>query len=290
MKILVTGASGYLGSHIVRALLSENYEILILKRSFSDTERIKDLLHDLYAYDIDKCPIEMPFKEHHKIDAIIHTAICYGRKGEKITEIFKSNTVFPLCLLETAISYNTEIFINTDTSLPANLNPYSLSKAQIVEWGQYIAKEEKIKFVNIKLEHFYGPRDEHTKFTTYVIKNCLSNVLELKLTLGEQKRDFIHIDDVVSAYLILLKKATEQSEWFQEYKLGSGKAVTIREFVEIVHRLTRSRTKLIFGAIPYRKGELMYSEADISKLEALGWSPKISLEAGIQQVISMDKV
>jgi nucleoside-diphosphate-sugar epimerase len=129
----------------------------------------------------------------------------------------------------------------------------------------------------------YGAGDDESKFTTHVIKSCLANVAELKLTAGEQKRDFIYIDDVVSAYMRLLEKAKQQA--FQEYDLGSGKAIKIREFVETVHKVTQSRTHINFGALPYRENEIMQSEADTKLLKSLGWSCKVDLAEGIKAVV-----
>ncbi len=219
------------------------------------------------------------------MDAVIHTATCYGRNGEKASEIFQANLVLPLRLLEMAAQYNTDTFFNSDTILNKYLNEYALSKNYFLELGKLFSKSKKIRFVNIRLEHIYGPDDNVSKFTTHVIKSCLANVAELKLTLGEQKRDFVYIDDVVTAYEVLLEKAGSQAELFQEYAVGSGNAITIREFVETVHRITMSRSKLAFGALPYRPGEVMYSGANIEPLFNLGWSCKTSLERGLKLVI-----
>jgi nucleoside-diphosphate-sugar epimerase len=137
----------------------------------------------------------------------------------------------------------------------------------------------------MRLEHFYGPGDEASKFTTHVINSCLRNVPELKLTLGEQKRDFIYIDDVVSAYLIILEKLGQFPDLFNEFHVGSGAAVSIRDFVEKVHHITGSKTQLAFGSLPYRKGEVMSSHANVEPLEKLGWFCKINLEQGLNLVM-----
>jgi nucleoside-diphosphate-sugar epimerase len=141
----------------------------------------------------------------------------------------------------------------------------------------------------LKLEHFYGPGDDKSKFTTHVIQSCLSNVTELKLTPGEQLRDFIHIDDVVSAYILLLDKQEEIDDEFAEFELGSGTAITIKHFVETIHRLTTSTTHLNFGAVPYRAGEAMHSQADTNGLQALGWYCQYDLESGLIQVIDQER-
>ena len=129
----------------------------------------------------------------------------------------------------------------------------------------------------------YGPGDDESKFTTYIINSCINNVPVIKLTPGEQKRDFIFIDDVVSAYHILLKN--NEMNAFEEFELGTGEAISIREFVEEVHSITQSRSKLDFSAYPYRENEIMESKANTKKLKANGWEPAITQTEGLKRVI-----
>ena len=143
--------------------------------------------------------------------------------------------------------------------------------------------------MNIRLEHVYGPNDETSKFPSYIADSCLKNIPELKLTKGEQKRDLIYIDDVVSAYLILLEKLGEVDDFFIDIELGSGKSVSIRHFVEMIHQITESKTKLDFGAIPYREGEAMSSQANIARLTSLGWHCNYDLEAGLNKMIGIER-
>lgn len=283
--ILLTGATGFLGSHLARALVASGHRVLVLKRPSSNLERIASVLPALSMYDINGTDLSLPFKKHEKVDAVIHAATCNGRNGESTAEIFDANTAFPLRLLETAASFNTETFINSDTVLDKNTNAYALSKHHFLEWGKLSASAEKIRFVNVRLEHMYGPGDDVSKFTARVIKDCLANVTEIKLTPGNQKRDFIYIDDVVAAYIILLEHADRKTEYFQEFGLGSGVAVTIREFVETVHQLTGSTTRLIFGALPYRENEILNSGADIEALVRLGWRCRTTLANGIRKTV-----
>jgi nucleoside-diphosphate-sugar epimerase len=289
MKILLTGATGFLGSHLARALLNSGHQVIIFKRSFSNTHRVADILPQMSAYDLDRCELDLPFRDHGPIDAVIHTATCYGRKGEKITDVFEANTAFPLRLLETARANGTDIFLNTDTRLPKFLNGYALTKKQFAEWGKHYSGQGTLRFVNLEIEHFYGPGDDSCKFTTLVITNCIADSPELQLTKGEQKRDFVYVDDVVTAYLTVLDAAREGDEPFYHYEVGSGTVVTIREFVETVHRLTSSRTILKFGSIPYRENEVMETQADVSALRSLGWSSQVGLVEGLTKTIQVEK-
>lgn len=284
-RVLLTGATGFLGSHLAHKLLQAGHQLIILKRSFSNTQRLQDVLPQIASYNLDECDLETPFREFGQIDAVIHTATLYGRKNEYFTELFEANTVFPLCLLQAAIKFNVPTYVNTDTPLHKQLNFYALSKAQFREWGQNLAEMGKICFVNIKLEQMLGAGDDDSKFPAFVITKCLSSP-QVDLTIGKQKRDFIHIDDVLSAYELLLQNAPMLNSAYQEYELGIGKAISIRDFVELVKQLTNSSIKLNFGALPYREGEVMYSEANLAALEALGWAPKIELEEGLRQAIA----
>ncbi len=284
-RALITGITGFLGSHLAMALIAQGYEIIALKRKSSLLKRIEPILSKIKLYDLENLDFSVPFQAHGKIDAVIHTATCYGRNDETPWEIFEANTGFPLRLLDAASLAGVGQFINTDTILDKYLNLYSLSKNHLLDWGKFYSMRNKIKFVNMRLEHFYGPSDDDTKFTSYVINNCISNVASLKLTLGEQRRDFIYIDDVISAYLVVLKQADLLEQWFTEYDVGSGHSVSIREFVGMVHRITHSKINLEFGAIPYRDGEVMNSHANITALAALGWNCKYSLEKGLKLTV-----
>lgn len=287
--ILLTGATGFLGSHLAHTLVAHGHRVLILKRPSSDVKRIASILPYLTVYDIDGTDLSLPFIKHGKVDAVIHTATCNGKNGETVAEIFEANTAFPLRLLEAAVFYKSDVFINSGTVLYKYLNAYALSKNQFLEWGKQFSHEKKICFVNIRLEHMYGPGDDVSKLPTRIIKDCMANVPEINLTPGEQMRDFVYIEDVISGYEILLERAVSQAESFQEYSLGSGKAVSIREFIETIHRLSNSKTRLNFGALPYRENEIMNSEANTEKLENMGWRCRTSLLEGIEKTVRFEK-
>lgn len=294
VKILITGATGFLGSYLTKSLVGEGHKVIILKRSFSNTWRISDILPMVSIYDIDRCSLEQPFVDYEGIDVVIHTATNYDRNEDNFIEIFESNVSFPLKLLDIAASFQTTAFINTDSFInKGNLDyqyliKYALTKKQFLKWGKQFASAGKIRFVNVKLEHIYGPFDSDYKFTTYVIKSCLKNVPELKLTPGHQKRDFIYIEDVITAYSLLLQQGLQGLEFFKEYELGTGESLTVRHFVELVHRLTKSKTNLKFGTIPYRENEIMESKASNEELKKLGWVCKINLDEGIKRILKIE--
>jgi CDP-paratose synthetase len=288
-KILVTGGTGFLGSHLVCAMVQHGYAVSVLKRKASDMRRLATVSNRITTYDVEDRPLSRPFEDQSGFDAVIHAATCYGRKGETASKVFHTNTEFPLQLLEASVLMGTKLFLNTDTALPHTLNAYALSKKQFSDWGRHYAKEPGILFLNVVLEHMYGPGDDRSKFTTHVIRSCYQNVPELQLTAGEQQRDFIYISDVIAAFLLLLEKFDVGQNGFQQFTVGSGQPVSIRKFVNLSHSLTNSTTRLLFGALPYRPNEIMQSSADINAMRALGWIPKVSLQEGISRILEEEK-
>ena len=112
---------------------------------------------------------------------------------------------------------------------------------------------------------------------------------QVDLTFGHQKRDFIFIDDVVSAYLIMIKYALKNKFRYQSYEIGNSHPINIEEFIKTIKNLSGSKTKLNFGIIPYRKDEILYSCASIVELENLGWKPNYDIEQGIKKILEIYK-
>src|ERR1041384_4204168 len=113
-KVLLTGATGFLGSHLLVGLLTRGHSVVVLKRSSSSTARIADHLSRIRTHDVDRVPLEAAF-EHSPIDAVIHAATAYGRNGESAAQVDATNIAFGTELLETAAAAGVTTFVNTGT-------------------------------------------------------------------------------------------------------------------------------------------------------------------------------
>jgi CDP-paratose synthetase len=282
--VLVTGATGFLGSSLVKKFC-QSHKVVILKRTTSSLQKIVDVLHQLQIYDIDAIPLEEVFKRE-SIDVVIHTATCYGRGEESLLTMLEANLFFPLRLLESSIKNKVGTFINTDTALDQGLNEYALTKAQFLEWLK--RRQSSINVVNLRLEHFYGPDGDETKFITRIIRQLILGQ-EINLTLGEQKRDFFYIDDLVEAYLMLIDHLSARGCSFVQYELGSGTVISIKELLLRLKELVGSSSILNFGAISYRAREVMLSQADLTAISELGWRPRVALNEGLKKVIDYER-
>lgn len=293
MKILVTGANGFLGSHIIKYLVGLGYDVIGLKRSFSDTSRLMKVIGQFQIYDIDKISLKQIFQDN-PINVVIHAATNYGKANTNLSHIIAANVMLPLQTLETlgesglpATFINTDTFFNNPKFRDYNyLSTYSLSKKYFVELAEkYVIGTKATQFINVKIEHLYGPFDDSSKFVMNIMDKLINKESEIKLTPGNQQRDFIYIDDAVKAYACLIENRNKLGQ-ISSFELGTGEAVSIRQFVNLAKEITESNSNLNFGALDYRDNEILYSAADSAALHRLGWKNSVSLKEGIANLFN----
>lgn len=277
--VLITGINGFLGSSLAKALSTE-YIIIGLEYSLENLFRIANCNYKVYSAK-EGIPDEI-FREQ-KIDIIIHTATFYGRNNEDYTQMFNANLYSPFSLLDKAILNGCKLVVNTDTVLDRFVSTYALTKRQFQEW-LYLRKNE-IKVINMQLEHFYGPGASSSNFITAMINKLKNNEPQIDLTLGEQLRDFIYIDDVVSAYQTVLEKERLITDSYSSYTVCTNQLISIKDLIKMLKDLTQSSSVLNFGTVPYRENELMHSETDNADLVKLGWKQQFTIKVGLQKII-----
>jgi len=285
LKILLTGATGFLGSALALHWLDSGHEVALLLRATSKLDRLQGLEA---SFDIGPCTEDAEvdaFVKKVRPEVVVHAACSYGRQGETTLQLFDVNLRLGLVISQALQHFGQPAtFVNTGSALAPQVSPYALSKNQFSEWGRILSAQSdgRLKFINVLLQHMYGPGDDATKFTTYVLHTCHRNEPVLQLTAGEQARDFIYINDVVSAYDLLITQC-DKLHAMEDIEVGSGVAPTIR-----AHRLMESRTELRFGALPYRPNEAMHSIANVERIKQLGWHPAYNLNDGLKQTIEQE--
>ncbi len=179
-------------------------------------------------------------------------------------------------------------FINTDTILDKRVSHYSLSKKHFVDWLEHFSGG--MVCCNVSLEHFYGPFDDPSKFVMGIILDLLNGVEQIDLTAGEQRRDFIYIDDVVDAFMKIVEFSRLAAPALHRFEVGTNQQIAIKEFVLLAREITGNRsTRLNFGALSYRKHEVMESRVDTKALRELGWLPRVALSEGLARMIDVER-
>ena len=296
----MTGATGFLGSHLLEALLNEGYHVIAIKRSESDVSRIEHLLEKVSVYDIDETPLVEIFSKN-SIDYIAHLATLYRKfdNGQELEEMIESNVSFPALLLELAVKYGVQGFINTGTffeydcaTLPvdekAKIKPFNFyAKTKLAFETILSTYSDKLHINTLRLFSPYGEKDNE-KLIPYIIKKSILNEM-IELSDGFQKLDFIYAGDIVDAYLMSLRNMQKNYQTsYQVYNIGSGVAISVREVVSIIEQQLGRSIKKQWGAPS--KLDIPVAFADISlAMNDFGWRPKHSIHEGIEKTIQYYK-
>jgi nucleoside-diphosphate-sugar epimerase len=296
--ILLTGATGFLGSHLLEALVVKGYQVVILKRSTSNTWRIVDFLDQVVSYDIDQQSLEQVFRDQ-RIDTVIHLATLYRKYDnfKDVTDMVHTNVNFPVNLLEIGLSNGIKRFINTGTffeydctRLPVNegakIKPFNLyAKTKLAFESILQTYSDQIAINTFRLFSPYGEKDNN-KLIPFIIQKALAHE-KIELSDGLQKLDFLYVADIVDAYMRAIEEMQVQNrtEGYEVFNLGSGMALSIRDIVSIIEQQLGETLPKVWGAPSSKDMQLVV--ADIAKVSSsLGWEPAHTIHQGIANTIS----
>ena len=203
MKILLLGATGYLGGNIVNRLSDEGHYVICIVRPTSDCSRIDVSSGNVELVSNNLDQIELKLREHD-IDWVINGVCTYKPNASLYGDMLESNLIFPLSILNLAIKYHVKNYMTMGTGLPDDFNVYSFTKHEFAEFGRFLSEKDHINFLNLKLEMFYGGFYEPA---SRFMKSCHNHLLEnepLELTAGTQKRDLVRVEDVIEIISLLV--------------------------------------------------------------------------------------
>jgi CDP-paratose synthetase len=273
--IAVTGASGFLGKKIVK-LLKKNYRIIIF--STQKSKNTKKVIYKRYSLNEN---YEYIFKSN-KIEGIIHIATNYGRDNKNREKVYLANYKIPSKIFKAFIKSNIKFFINTDTfySIKDNvhLKNYILSKKKFF-LKIYKNKNKNKKIINLKLFHLVGRNDNKQKFIPSIIRALKTNKL-IQLNFPKNYIDFIHVDDVVNAYIKIVKNINLFKKINYNIDICTGKTYSILKLVKDLKISLDSKSKIICSRQLNKKKFFSKKENLIKKL----WKPEYSFKKIIKEL------
>ena len=286
--VLITGATGFLGSHVCQEFVRRGYKILAYRRSQSDCSRLSGIKDQVWWFDVAD-GYETPFAESRQIDSVVHLATNYGRGEDEVVAQVETNLIFPLTLLELCRRFGVAQFVNTGSFIVKGscdytyLQRYALTKIQLSQWAKTYAGE--LHVIDAILEHVYGENDNPDKFIPWLIRSLLSDVRHVDFTSGVQQRDFVYAGDVADAYATIVGASKSDDPGYTEVSIGSGQLTSIREMVLAMENVIQSGKELRFGQLPQRDNEILSSKCDNSMIELFGWSARTELSDGLEKTV-----
>lgn len=288
--VLLTGGTGFLGQHLVAKLVAHNFKVILLCRRGISSQALRSFGGAVIPFRYDGGNLSQCFAAHN-VDFVIHTATCYGREQDTYGDVVAANLMLPLQLIDLSIANHVKVFINTDTFFTSNLGldskrgSYIKTKKLFLELAKDAMRGSGICLVNMIIQQMYGPGDSDNKFVSLMLKTLLSNAPSIDLTPGEQKRDFVFVEDVAASFVQVLKHRRVLSD-YEEFEIGTGTSISIKRAVRMMKKITRSTTKLNWGSQPYRVNEILNSRANVRKNKKIHWHAKVDLNRGLSMILT----
>lgn len=290
-KIVITGATGFVGSNLTTFFLNKNYEVYLIVRPNSDLYNldIKNSKLKVFKYDNELNSLISFFKEVNPI-CTFHLASNFIAEHQPtdIDSLVASNISFGLHLLEAMKEANVKTLINTGTSWQHynndDYNPvclYAATKQAFESLIEYYVQAEGFKVITLKLFDTYGETDTRPKLINLLNKFADENT-ELNMSAGEQFLNLVHIDDVCQAFYVGLQLLdTEGCHGHHFFAVSSDRNYKLKEVIELFEVVSEKKIKVNWGGKPYRKREVMFVWDKGVRLPH--WKPNLSLEEGLSK-------
>ena len=301
-NVLVTGACGFIGSHLTRLLLSEGANVHALTSEVSSVfpRRLLDLRGSITVH-------EGNLMDRSAMDAVVRAArpkyifhlgayTHVGKSWQRVDECIQANIQGTVNLLQSLAETGYERFVNTGTSeiygdievpfredaIVNPISPYSVSKYAAERFCRLFQRAYGWPIVLLRPFNAFGPAQSPDRVIPEIIVRALRRE-ELAMTQGRQTREFNYVEDLAHGFLLAATTPGVEGEIFN---IGGGEEISMRDVATTILELMGNPIEPKFGALPERPTEIMRMYCDSSKArERLGWAPKHGLRAGLERTI-----
>lgn len=300
-RVLVTGAGGFIPSHLVRRLVGVGAEVFALVKynSIFDNIRLVDVWEQIHPIEADIRNLDSLRQLKSIRPEVVYHLAAYNHVGDSflhVNEALDCNAKGTANVLESCEGYERFIYISTsevygkqetvpfvETLCPNPISPYAVGKYSGELYCRMQMQMANRHIVVVRPFNAFGPYQSPRAVIAELMLDCLSGKL-IRTTEGKQTRDFNFVENLVDGFVL----AGEREEAIGRIiNIGSGEEISIRELVHKVHEACGSSSELQIGALPYRPTEIWRMFADRSLAARLiGWAPKISFTEGLRRTAS----
>jgi nucleoside-diphosphate-sugar epimerase len=291
MRVLVTGAGGFIGSAVTANLLADKHHVIATHRSSQHLDRLGGVT--AVAIDLSDAQRVASMLRETRPDALIHLAwyanpVDYLESRANLASLAMTNALVEATLAAgcrkvvmcgSCVEYDVHdrLLVESDGVAPRSL--YAACKLSAYQVANTMAKELGAELAWTRIFHIHGPDEDPRRLVPYVASQ-LRQGLPVELTDGTQIRDQLHVSDVASGLVTLLKPGASGI-----YNVCSGEPISLRQLLECVADFCGDRALLKFGAKPHRPNETEFLAGDSTRLRSLGWSPRFGLRDGLRDAL-----
>jgi nucleoside-diphosphate-sugar epimerase len=311
MRVFLTGALGFVGSHVARLLVRHGHEVhaLVLDNGARDAE--DELARTRLGEEGDSIArvrgdLLRPASWEHvvekeRFDACVHLG-WYANPKDYLSsrvnvDLLSASATLGMRLVDagcrrvvmagTCFEYDVALRANTFLSETSSLSPrhlYSTCKRSLFEVMSHLTAGTSTSFAWARLFFLYGPHESRGRLVPAVIDALLGGE-EARVTTGEQVRDFMHVADAAAGIVQVL----ETDALTGPVNVASGSPVRVRDVVETIARVLGQQDRVAWGAASARPNDPPFVCADVTKLTATGFRPEHDLESGLRDTVAWSK-
>ena len=303
-RVLITGGSGFIGSHLTRELVRRGATLLLLTHNPHQSWRINSILSSVkqahWTDALNLADVMQGFDPQFVFHLATYRNV--GRSADLIEPMMEANLARTQHLAKAALASarSLRLFVNTGTceeygNLPAPfsesmrekpVSPYSLGKTLAIQSIDFLSRIAHLPAINVRPFTTFGGWQVADMLIPQVITHLLEGE-EFPMSAGDQTRDFIYVEDVVDAYLHLAEFKTRDSNAPQGeiYNIATGVESRVKEVVAQIAEMIGGKAMIQFGSRPLREGEPIHFFADVSRINQTGWRAKTSLIEGLSRTI-----
>ena len=296
-RVILTGATGFVGANLARALLRAGHDVHLLIRGTGDHWRLRDIRGDVAMHQVDLAdsPAVSTVVASVQPEWVFHLAV-YGAYSIQTDahRMVETNLMGTINLVEACARTGCDAFVNTGSSSEYEFtaqaavetdrlvpnSTYAVTKAAATHYCHYVAHRDKLNLSTLRLYSVYGPYEDPCRLMPKLVMSGRHGEFP-SLVSPDIARDFVYVTDVCSAYLLSAQHRGGQPG--EIYNIGSGVQTNLRALVELARNLFAIEAEPAWGSMANREWDSTVWVADSSKAhEKLGWRTTVSLVQGLE--------
>jgi len=294
-KILIAGGTGFIGYHLAKKFLKRKFEVTSLSLSKPKKERYLKNVKYLYCDISNLKSLKKVLVEEFNYVVNLAGHVDHTNKRKVINShfigcknlvyIFRKKKIKIFIQIGSSVEYgrkNSPQNEKKKIKLNSIQSNYGKAKLMSTNYLLNLYKKKKFPVIILRLYLIYGAKQDKNRLVPIVINSCLKNK-KFPCSIGTQKRDFLHVDDLISLFIKIIN--SKKNYFGNIFNVGFGKPFSVKKVILLIKKISNGGYPE-FGKIAFRKDEILNLYPNINKVKNyFNWKPKTSLKNGLVSLI-----